>query len=133
MTQDTKAQGRRVTANISLSLDGRVNGRGGDHDMGWVVPHNVTEATRDFMVRMTDSATTVLLGRKNYEGFGGYWPAVAEDESSGRSSTPTNSTGCASSSARSWSVAAPACSPTAGSPPRGPSLTCRPPSRARSA
>jgi dihydrofolate reductase len=23
----------------------------------------------------------VLLGRKNYEGFGGFWPAVADDES----------------------------------------------------
>lgn len=28
-----------------------------------------------------DPATTVLLGRKNYQGFGGYWPAVANDES----------------------------------------------------
>jgi dihydrofolate reductase len=32
------------------------------------------------MVRVTGSATTVLLGRKNYEGFGGFWPAVAKDE-----------------------------------------------------
>jgi hypothetical protein len=87
MTQDTKAQGRRVAANISLSLDGRVNGRGGDHDMGWVVPHNVTDATRDFMVRMTDSATTVLLGRKNYEG------SVAIGRRSPRTRTPIPGTG----------------------------------------
>jgi dihydrofolate reductase len=26
------------------------------------------------------SATTVLLGRKNYEGSGGYWPGVADQE-----------------------------------------------------
>ena len=71
---------RRVTANITLSLDGRVNGVGGDFDMGWIVPHAITEASRDHMVRVTEPATTILLGRKNYEGFGGFWPAVAEDE-----------------------------------------------------
>jgi dihydrofolate reductase len=80
MTQHQPAQGRRVVGNITLSLDGRVNGRGGDYDMGWIVPHAVTDAPRDLMVRMTGAATTALLGRKNYEGFGGYWPAVAKDE-----------------------------------------------------
>ena len=72
---------RTVTANISLSLDGRVNGPGGDFDMGWIVPHAITEGARNHMVRVTEPATTVLLGRKNYEGFGGFWPAVADDES----------------------------------------------------
>lgn len=32
------------------------------------------------MVRVTAPATTVLLGRKNYQGFGGYWPVVAKDD-----------------------------------------------------
>lgn len=72
--------GRTVVANISLSLDGRTNGRGGDFDMSWVAPHAVGDAQRDGMVAMARSATTILLGRKNYEGFGGYWPAVAQDE-----------------------------------------------------
>ncbi|MGW7683316.1 dihydrofolate reductase family protein [Kribbella sp. NPDC054772] len=71
---------RTVTANISLSLDGRVNGPGGDFDMGWIVPHAITEGARDHMLRVTEPATTVLLGRKNYQGFGGFWPAVADDE-----------------------------------------------------
>jgi len=71
---------RRVVANISLSLDGRVNGPGGAYDMGWIVPHAVTDAARDHMVRVTGAATTALLGRKNYEGFAGYWPGVASDE-----------------------------------------------------
>ena len=71
---------RKVTANIMLSLDGRVNGVGGDFDMGWIVPHAITEASRDHMIRVTEPATTILLGRKNYEGFGGFWPAVADDE-----------------------------------------------------
>jgi len=71
---------RKVTANIMLSLDGRVSGVGGDFDMGWIVPHAITEASRDHMIRVTEPATTILLGRKNYEGFGGFWPAVADDE-----------------------------------------------------
>ena len=77
---DTDGKTRRVVANISLSLDGCVNGAGGDFDMGWIVPHAITETARDHMVRVTSTATTALLGRKNYEGFGGYWPAVADDE-----------------------------------------------------
>lgn len=72
--------GRTVIGNISLSLDGRVTGPGGDYDMGWIVPHAVTNAARDHMVDVTSPATTVLLGRKNYQGFGGYWPTVAGDE-----------------------------------------------------
>lgn len=38
MTQDTSVKGRRVVANISLSLDGRVSGRGGEQDMGGSSP-----------------------------------------------------------------------------------------------
>jgi dihydrofolate reductase len=71
---------RKVMANITLSLDGRTNGAGGDYDMSWIVPHAITEASRDHMIRVTAPATTAVLGRKNYEGFGGFWPAVADDE-----------------------------------------------------
>jgi dihydrofolate reductase len=71
---------RKVTANIMLSLDGRTNGTGGDYDMSWIVPHAITEASRDHMIQVTAPATTAVLGRKNYEGFGGFWPAVADDE-----------------------------------------------------
>jgi dihydrofolate reductase len=71
---------RRVVVNISLSLDGRVHGGAGQYDMGWIVPHAVSDAARDHMVRVTSAATTVLLGRRNYEGFGGYWPSVADDD-----------------------------------------------------
>lgn len=80
MSTITQPTGRRVVGNISLSLDGRVTGPGGDYDMGWIVPHAVTPRARSHMIRVTGSATTALLGRKNYEGFAGYWPAVADDE-----------------------------------------------------
>ncbi|GIF66719.1 riboflavin biosynthesis protein RibD [Asanoa ishikariensis] len=74
-------QKRTVVANISLSLDGRVAGAGGPYDMGWIVPHAISDGARDHMVRVTGQATTALLGRTNYEGFGGFWPAVAGDDS----------------------------------------------------
>jgi dihydrofolate reductase len=70
---------RTVIGNIALSLDGRVSGAGGDFDMGWVVPHAISDGARDHLTRLTRPATTVLLGRKNYQGFGGFWPAVARD------------------------------------------------------
>lgn len=70
---------RTVVANFSLSLDGRIAGPGGDYDMGWIVPHAVTDSARDHLTALTQPATTVLLGRKNYQGFGGYWPGVADD------------------------------------------------------
>lgn len=71
---------RTVVGNISLSLDGRMAGPGGEYDMSWIVPHALTNGAREHMVKVTAAATTVLLGRKNYQGFASYWPAVAGDE-----------------------------------------------------
>lgn len=72
---------RTVVGNITLSLDGRVSGTGGPYDMGWIVQHAVSDGARDHMSRVIKPATTALLGRNNYEGFAGFWPAVAGDES----------------------------------------------------
>ena len=66
---------RIVTGNISLSLDGRVTGPAGDHDMGWIVPHALTSESRAHLLKITSTASTALLGRKNYQGFAGFWPA----------------------------------------------------------
>lgn len=82
MTIQTRSVGARtVIGNFSLSLDGRVTGPGGEYDMGWIVPHAITDAARGHLVSITTPATTVLLGRKNYMGFGSYWPSIADDES----------------------------------------------------
>jgi dihydrofolate reductase len=81
MTGTANESGNRtVVGNISLSLDGRVVGPGGEYDMSWIVPHAVTGGSRAHMVEVTTTATTALLGRKNYQGFGSFWPAVADDE-----------------------------------------------------
>jgi dihydrofolate reductase len=76
----TATRRRAVVANISLSLDGRISGSGGEYDMSWIVPHAVSDGARAHMVQVTAAATTALLGRKNYQGFAGFWPAVAGDE-----------------------------------------------------
>jgi len=75
---------RIVTGNISLSLDGRVTGPAGDHDMGWIVPHALTSESRAHLLKIISTASTALLGRKNYQGFAGYWPAVAGDRAFAR-------------------------------------------------
>ncbi|MBF6175824.1 dihydrofolate reductase family protein [Nocardia blacklockiae] len=71
---------RKVTANISLTLDGRYHGPGGPGDMGAIVPYAVTEVARDHLTRLWENATTAVLGRLNAEGFLGFWPTVAADE-----------------------------------------------------
>ncbi|MFI6498071.1 dihydrofolate reductase family protein [Nonomuraea typhae] len=70
---------RRVTANLSLTLDGRYNGPGGPGDFSAFAPYVTSDVARDHMGRIWENATTALLGRINAEGFMGYWPSVAED------------------------------------------------------
>jgi dihydrofolate reductase len=76
--------GRTLVGNISLSLDGRVAGPGGEYDMSWIVPHAVTDGAREHMLKVTTPATTALLGRKNYQGFSSFWPSVADIEADPR-------------------------------------------------
>jgi len=71
---------RTVAANISLTLDGRFNGAGGPADLSAIVPYATTEVARKQLARLTEGATTALLGRRNAEGFLGFWPSVAADE-----------------------------------------------------
>ncbi|MCE6996454.1 dihydrofolate reductase family protein [Saccharothrix sp. S26] len=76
----TNPTGRKVTANISLTLDGRYHGPGGPGDLGAIVPYAVTEVARRHLARIWENATTAVLGRRNAEGFLGFWPSVADDD-----------------------------------------------------
>ncbi|MFI5588501.1 dihydrofolate reductase family protein [Amycolatopsis sp. NPDC051758] len=76
----TDSTARRVTANLSLTLDGRYTGPGGPADMGAILPYATTEVARGHLTRIWESATTAVLGRRNAEGFLGFWPTVAVDE-----------------------------------------------------
>ncbi|MFD1830461.1 dihydrofolate reductase family protein [Streptomyces desertarenae] len=76
----TDSTGRRVAANLSLSLDGRYHGPGGPGDFSMFAPYVTSEVARNQLARIWEGATTALLGRINAEGFLGYWPPVAGDE-----------------------------------------------------
>ncbi|MGW5382234.1 dihydrofolate reductase family protein [Nocardia sp. NPDC003963] len=76
----TESTGRSVTANINLTLDGRYSGPGGPADLGAIVAYAATEVARRHLSRIWAGATTALLGRRNAEGFLGYWPSVAADD-----------------------------------------------------
>ncbi|PPK69152.1 dihydrofolate reductase family protein [Actinokineospora auranticolor] len=71
---------RKVTANINITLDGRYNGPAGPGDLGAIVPYAVTDVARDHLTRIWNGATTAVLGRNCAEGFLGFWPSVATDE-----------------------------------------------------
>src|SRR5262245_64331096 len=72
--------GRRVVAQISMTMDGRVTGPGGPADMEVIAGYAVSDAAHERSAGALAAATTALLGRLNYEGFYGYWPPVAPDE-----------------------------------------------------
>lgn len=76
----TDSTGRKVTANLALTLDGRYNGPAGPQDFGAFIPYVATDVARDHMTRMWENATTALLGRISAEGFIGFWSSVAGDE-----------------------------------------------------
>ncbi|MEV4898390.1 dihydrofolate reductase family protein [Nonomuraea sp. NPDC055795] len=71
---------RKVTANISLTLDGRYHGAGGPGDFGAFAPYVTSDVARDHMNLIWENATTAVLGRVNAEGFIGYWSTVADDD-----------------------------------------------------
>ncbi|GAA4020324.1 dihydrofolate reductase family protein [Allokutzneria multivorans] len=66
---------RRVVANINLSLDGHY-AKPDSPDMSWVLPHATSDVARDHMTSLWMPATTALLGRRNAEGFLGFWPTI---------------------------------------------------------
>ncbi|WP_328308690.1 dihydrofolate reductase family protein [Actinomycetospora sp. NBC_00405] len=68
---------RTVSANITLSLDGYAAGP--DGDMSWLIETALHEQCASGFAGFYGRVDTVLLGRTNYEGFHGYWPAVADD------------------------------------------------------
>lgn len=76
----TDSTGRRVSANMSLTIDGYYSGPGGPADLGAIVPYMTTDVARDQLTRIWEGATTALLGRLNAQGFMGFWPPLAEDE-----------------------------------------------------
>jgi dihydrofolate reductase len=65
---------RKVIFQINVTLDGFISSP--DGGMDWAIVDQ--QQWKDLFGRY-DQLDTVLLGRNNYEGFYGYWPAVAND------------------------------------------------------
>ena len=76
-----REQGRRaVVGNIVMSLDGYASGPDdGAGGMGFLLDHATSQESRVHSAGLWAASTTALLGRSNYEGFGYYWPGVADD------------------------------------------------------
>jgi len=71
---------RRVVGNIVMSLDGYSSGPDdGAGGMGFLLEHATSQQARVHSAGLWAASTTALLGRSNYEGFGYYWPSVADD------------------------------------------------------
>ncbi len=62
-----------VVCNI-ISLDGYFEGPGNDV---YAMPFD--DGFSDYNAERLRAADTVLLGRRSYEGFKGYWPSIAEN------------------------------------------------------
>ncbi len=77
---------RKITAGLFQSMDGVVQAPGGpgedDSDGfelgGWIVPHS-DETTGAFMGEVFSAPFDLLLGRKTYDIFAGYWPKITGD------------------------------------------------------
>lgn len=76
----TDSTPRKVTANISITLDGRYNGPAGPGDLGPIVRYATSDVARAHLGRIWENATTAVFGRGNAEGFVGYWSTVAADD-----------------------------------------------------
>ena len=70
----------KLVATMMLSLDGVHEGPGGQQENrpgfdrgGWVAPYRDDESWQ-FLVSMLERADALLLGRKTWQNFEGYWP-----------------------------------------------------------
>lgn len=109
---------RRLILEEWLSLDGFAVDNAGKLDF---FPASETDKFSDRdQLAFLDSVDTILLGRRTYELFAGFWPTAAADKEiiadrlNARRSSSTSTT---SSSARRLSEAAGACSPASTTTP----------------
>lgn len=64
---------------MTITLDGRITGPGGNEDMEWILPHAFSDVARDFLSETSRRASTAIMGSVNADGFAQAWPPVARD------------------------------------------------------
>jgi len=68
----------RIVVTEFISLDGVIEGPGGDEDykhVGWTFEFNRGEEGDQFKLDETRNSAALLLGRRTYEGFAAAWPS----------------------------------------------------------
>jgi dihydrofolate reductase len=75
----TQAKMRKIKLQMQITLDGFVCGANGEMD--WML-WDWDEVLRNYVIDLTNSADTILLGRKTGEGMAVYWPTVASNPES---------------------------------------------------
>ncbi|WP_280303366.1 dihydrofolate reductase family protein [Nocardia neocaledoniensis] len=76
-----QSAGRRVAAEVTLSMDG-YSGTGPDDDMSWCMDHIASPQSELHYEGIWRGVDTALLGRTNWEGFTAVWPGLTEDPAS---------------------------------------------------
>ncbi|MFW5418270.1 dihydrofolate reductase family protein [Nocardiopsis sp. CNT-189] len=74
---------RRVVAWVTMSMDGYTSGPEGTAGDDWLYRHVAHEASAAHFESIWRGASTLLMGRTNYEGFHSVWPAITRDPATG--------------------------------------------------
>ena len=64
---------RRVIASVNVTLDGYMQGPGGEGDLDWLMPF-VPDGIPDSARLLGEETGAILLGRGTYHGFAEFWP-----------------------------------------------------------
>ena len=67
---------RKIKLQMQLSIDGFSAGPNGEQD--WMI-WNMDDIVKDYIVRLTSSVDTILMGSVLYKGMAAYWPKAALD------------------------------------------------------
>ncbi|MGH3258406.1 MAG: dihydrofolate reductase family protein [Streptosporangiaceae bacterium] len=72
-------QQRRVVAWMTISMDGYTSGPGGPAQDAWLHEHALRASSAAHFEGVWRGASTVVVGRTNYEGFYAVWPGITAD------------------------------------------------------
>jgi dihydrofolate reductase len=70
---------RRVVAWVTISMDGYASGPGGPAHDNWLYEHVRRPPSAAHFEGIWRGASTVVVGRTNYEGFYSVWPGITAD------------------------------------------------------
>ncbi|MGF0316400.1 hypothetical protein [Nocardia fluminea] len=81
MSNSAQRAGRRVAAEVTVSMDG-YSSTGPDDDMSWCMAHILSGQSELHYEGIWRGASTAVLGRVNWEGFTSVWRGLTDDPAS---------------------------------------------------